>query len=82
MLSLRVPGSSLQLWHLMGPGVPGRVSLLLLLCHKVGAWVGGGVTQVPVLVMLAELLGAKSHLENTPLPVRTTFCLFQEEKGV
>jgi len=82
MLSLCVPGSSLQLWHLMGPVVPGRVSLLLLLCHKVCPWVGGGITRGPVLVMLAELLGVKSHLENTSLPVRTTCCPFQEEKGV
>ena len=65
-----------------GTSGPWHVSLPLLLCHKVGPWVGGGVTRGPVLVMLAELLGVKSHLENTPLPVRTTCCPFQEEKGV
>ena len=64
------------------PVVPGRVSLLLLLCHELGPWVGGGVTRGPVLVMLAELLGVKFHLENIPLRVRTTGCPFQEEKGV
>ena len=64
------------------PVVPGCASLLLLLCHELGPWVGGGVTRGPVLVMLAELLGVKFHLENIPLRVRTTGCPFQEEKGV